>query len=54
VSLYAGTPDTGDPCADASLWIRRHRQTSLADGGVLLKQAGAILRVKLAGNTAYR
>lgn len=54
VGLYAATPDTGDPCADASLWIRGHRQAPLADGGVLLGQASAILQVKLADSTVYR
>ena len=40
VSMWSGTPDTGDPCSASSLWIRGHSQRALADGGLLLKAAG--------------
>ena len=43
----AHTPAGAEPCSTAALRIRRHREPGLLEGGRLLRQAGAILGVKL-------
>lgn len=47
VTEAANTPAGADPCFAAGLTIRGHRQPSLLEGGRLLRQADAILGVKL-------
>ncbi len=47
VSEAANTPAVAEPCFTTSLMIRGHRQPGLLEGGRLLRQAGAILGVKL-------
>ena len=41
------TPTIADPCGATKLVIRGHREPELQDGGRLLKQAGALLNVRL-------
>ncbi len=47
VSESAYTPAGASPCALTSLSIRGHQEPGLMDGGVLLRQAGALLGVRL-------
>ncbi len=47
VSELADNPTDGDPCFAAPFTIRGHREPGLLEGGRLLRQAGAILGVKL-------
>jgi hypothetical protein len=54
VSLDAATRDSADPCADAALAIRGRQLPPLANGGGLLRRAGAILGVKLAAPAVSR
>jgi hypothetical protein len=48
VSEPADTPAEAEPCFATALTISGHRQPSLLEGGKLLREAGAILSVKLA------
>jgi hypothetical protein len=47
VSEAANTPTQAGPCFTTALTIRGHREPGLLEGGKLLRQAGAILGVKL-------
>ncbi len=47
VTESAMTPTIADPCGATKLVIRGHREPELQDGGRLLKQAGALLNVRL-------
>lgn len=47
VSELANMPTTIVPCVATSLTIRGHREPELAEGGVLLREAGSLLGVKL-------
>jgi len=47
VSEAANTPAQAEPCFTTALTIRGHREPGLLAGGKLLRQAGAILGVKL-------
>jgi hypothetical protein len=47
VTEPANTPAVAEPCFTTALTIRGRRQPGLLDGGTLLRQAGAILGVKL-------
>ena len=47
VSEPADTPANADVCATAMLTIRGHRERALLEGGALLREAGALLGVKL-------
>ncbi|MEA2410251.1 MAG: hypothetical protein QOC77_812, partial [Thermoleophilaceae bacterium] len=49
VSESAYTPAQASPCALSTLTIRGHRQAALLQGGVLLRQAGRLLGVRLTG-----
>ncbi len=48
VTELANMPTTVVPCEDTSLTIRGRHEPDLAEGGVLLRKAGALLGVKLA------
>ena len=47
ITELAATPPEDYPCFDTSLTIRGHHEPPLQDGGVLLKQAGSLLNVRL-------
>lgn len=47
VTEPANTPAVAEPCFTTALTIRGHRQPGLLEGGKLLRQAGAILGVRL-------
>jgi hypothetical protein len=47
VTEPANQPTTAGPCFITTLSIRGHREPGLLEGGTLLRQAGAILGVKL-------
>jgi hypothetical protein len=47
VSESAYTPAAPSPCTATSLTIRGHREPGLMEGGVLLRQAGRLLGVRL-------
>lgn len=47
VSEPADTPATASPCFTTTLAIRGHREPRLLEGGTLLREAGAILGVRL-------
>jgi hypothetical protein len=47
VSEPADTPTDADPCFATALTIRGHPEPGLLEGGTLLRQAGAILGVRL-------
>ena len=47
VTEAANTPTGADPCFTAGLTIRGHREPGLLEGGMLLREAGAIAGVKL-------
>ena len=49
VSESAYTPTSPFPCAPTTLTIRGRRLAPLLDGGILLKQASALLGVRLTG-----
>lgn len=49
VSESAYTPAEASPCALTSLSIRGHHEPGLMDGGVLLRQAGSLLGLRLTG-----
>ena len=51
VSEPADNPTDADPCFAAPFTIRGHREPGLLEGGMLLRQAGAILGVKLTRRT---
>jgi hypothetical protein len=47
VSESAHTPAEPSPCALTSLSIRGHHEPKLMDGGVLLRQAGSLIGIRL-------
>jgi hypothetical protein len=47
VTELASTPTEDYPCFETSLTIRGHREPPLLGGGLLLKQAGSLLHVRL-------
>jgi hypothetical protein len=51
VTELADTPSTDYPCGQTSLIIHGHHEPPLQDGGILLKQAGALLNARLTCKT---
>jgi hypothetical protein len=47
ITELAATPTEDYPCFGTSLTIRGHHEPPLQDGGILLKQAGSLLRIRL-------
>jgi hypothetical protein len=47
LSERADTPADAGLCAEASLIVRGHREPGVLDGGTMLREAGALLHVKL-------
>jgi hypothetical protein len=53
VTESADTPTSDDPCAATSLTVRGRKEPTLQDGGILLRQAGALLNARLSCTTKF-